>query len=107
MSDEFANPGDTIISRNTTCEKGKRILVIEKPDDMPHASDDTPGCAWFRSFGGQAYFLRADKYTVVERAGKVHRMADEVVTEVNGVVVDVETSMKRRRDDIFRKMFRS
>lgn len=77
------------------------MLVIEKPASMSFSNADSdPGCAWFMS-GGHAFFLRPKHYTVVERAGKVPLVADEVVR----VEVDVDASLKKQRDDIFRKMF--
>jgi len=81
------------------------MLVIEKPASMSFSNaDNEPGCAWFMS-GSHAFFLRPKHYTVVERAGKVHRMADEVVETEAGVKLDVDASLKQQRDDIFRKMF--
>ena len=104
----YANPGDTIEYKDTKARRKGRMLVIKKPANMSFSNaDNEPGCAWFMS-GKNAFFLRPKHYNVVSRAGEVHRKVDEVV-EVNGVKVevDVETSMKRRRDDIFRHMFGS
>ena len=98
MSDEYANPGDTIVSKNTTAQKGKRMLVIERPIGQV-GTDDEPGCAWFIAFGGQPYFLRPDKYTIVERAEKVHRMVG-----VNAEL-DVDASLKKQRDNNLRHAF--
>lgn len=102
MSSEYANPGDTIIARNTSWLSGERLLVIEKPRSTNHVKDNEPGCAWFTAFSRQqAYFLRPKHYVVVERAGKVRRIADEVVKSD----VDVEASLKKQRDNNLRHAF--
>ncbi len=95
----YAKPGDTIEDRSTTARKRRRMLVIKKPDSMAFSNADSdPGCAWFMS-GGHAFFLRPKHYTVVERAGEVHRTADEVVE------LDVDASLKKQKDDNLRHAF--
>jgi len=104
----YAQPGDTIEYKDTKARRKGHMLVIKKPVSMSFSNaDNEPGCAWFMS-GSNAFFLRPKHYNIVKRAGEVHRKVDEVV-EVNGVrvEVDVDASLKRQRDDIFREMFGS
>lgn len=99
MCDKYAKPGDTIMTRNTTANKGQRLLVIEHPVDRLGKIGNEPGCAWFRAPNGTTFFFKPEHYTVVKRAGKVYHMEDEVVR------LDVDTSLKKRRDDNLRHAF--
>jgi len=75
------------------------MLVIDRPADQVGIADDEPGCAWFRSSSGHAFFLRPKNYTVVERAGKVHRVVGV------DLELDVDASLKKQRDNNLRHAF--
>jgi hypothetical protein len=97
MSDKWAKPGDTIeITWTNPDWLGKRLVVIECPEEHKNSFGNHPSHAWFcNEFCGGASYFTADIYKVVERAGRC-------VSISNG---DVDESLKRQLDENLRGVF--
>jgi hypothetical protein len=94
---EWAKPGDTIeITRADSPYDGNRYVVVE-----PTHNRVEPGAAWVqRPERLTPTWWSPGSYKVVKRAG---RSGKPTLAEDESV----EASLKKRRDDVFRNMFRS
>jgi len=96
---EWALPGDTIeVTYEGLDGKGRQHVVIECPAS---ATCNPDGCAWHDNPSGRPSFWRKEYYKIVKRKGE----SVSTPSIGNDTPVDLEKSVRRKRDEIMRGWF--
>ena len=98
MDQEWAVPGDTIEVVHSSEQNGRQHVVVECP---PGATMNPPGCAWHDNPSGRPSFWRYDCYKIVKRKSE----SVSTPSIVSDTPVDLERSVRRKRDEIMRGWF--
>jgi hypothetical protein len=99
MSDEHAEPGDTIEITHSLYSTGEHFVVIKKPPEHNRVLND-PGDAWINDPEFGSVFWKQEHYKIVKRAGK------KWIAHENGCVTgDVDKNMRKRVNENLRSVF--